>query len=251
MSERVTTSGIAPGRFSKTPAGETSFARRVLLASVVLVPILISGNAQSQSKNVAGTVHNLSVTGPGEIKSQSETEVCKFCHIPHNAVVPSPLWGQALSRVEHYDVPDIGSGMKDREPAPQPDGSSRLCLSCHDGTVALGEIAGGPPIQMSGSWRLTRDRPGFIGTDLSGSHPVSFVVPDSRSGDTSGERDMGIKPLDVILSDTGVRLDDKGKMQCTTCHNPHEDQFYQPGEVPHFWVKPTVEEVCLTCHEPL
>ena len=33
-------------------------------------------------------MHNLSVSGPGEIRAIEETEVCKFCHIPHNASLP-------------------------------------------------------------------------------------------------------------------------------------------------------------------
>ena len=39
-------------------------------------------------------------------------------------------------------------------------------------------------------------------------------------------------------------------IQCRTCHDPHSDRFYQEERVPHFWVKATVSEVCLTCHVP-
>jgi len=200
--------------------------------------------------DVASSVHNLSVSGPGEVRALNETEICKFCHIPHNAVVPEPLWGHALSNVKHYETSRIRTGKGDIIPAPQPDGSSRLCLSCHDGTVALGEIAGEPrTIQMAGAQRLGRGRRGHLGTDLSGSHPISFVVPDGNRGALDSDRDIGLRPLGVIKADRTVRLDDRGKMQCTTCHDAHADRYYQPGRVPRFWVKPTVGEVCLTCHE--
>ena len=211
-----------------------------LLAGVVVAP------ATAQQR-VANTLHNLSVSGPGEVRSLSETEVCKFCHIPHDAVVPHPLWGHALSNAE-YRVPDITSPSGGTRPAPQPNGASRLCLSCHDGTVALGDVGGGP-IAMAGAQRLTPGRPGYIGTDLSGSHPISFVVPDaSGSSGPSDGRDMGLRPLSSITSDPDVRLDAQGRMQCTTCHDPHSDRYYEKGKVPHFWVKPTVQEVCITCH---
>ncbi len=203
---------------------------------------------QAQEGNVALTVHNLSVSGPGDVRSQTETEVCKFCHIPHNSVVPEPLWGHRLPEVAQYRTPEMEGGRGSRVISPQPDGASRMCLSCHDGTVALGDVAGEKaPIPMMGSQRLTRDRRGFIGTDLSGSHPVSFVVPDTLQDDTS--RDMGLRSRSVIDADPDVNLDAGGKMQCTTCHDPHDDTNFQPGVVPHFWVKPTFDEVCLTCHE--
>jgi len=59
---------------------------------------------------------------------------------------------------------------------------------------------------------------------------------------------MGIHSLAAILGDGEVRLDSEGKMQCTTCHDAHSDRHYVPDRVPHFWVKRSVEEVCLTCH---
>lgn len=205
--------------------------------------------AAAQHEGVTSTPHNLSASGPGEIRALKEPEVCKFCHIPHNAVAPEPLWGHALSKVERYEVPTMRRG-RTSVPAPQPDGSSRLCLACHDGTVALGDIGQAAPIPMAGSARLERGQRGYLGTDLSGSHPISFVVPDGDAGEVPGSRDMGLRPLSLIRSEGGIPLDKDGKMQCTTCHDPHSDRYYVPGRVPRFWVRPSVDSVCLACHEP-
>lgn len=195
--------------------------------------------ALAQYGNVQNTLHNLSVSGPGDVRSMTETQVCKFCHIPHSAVVNEPLWGQQLSS-EHYETARVRSN-GERTPAPQPDGASRLCLSCHDGTVAVGDIG------RNARRGLPSGR-GVIGTDLSGSHPVSIVVRDSDESEVRG-RDMGIRPLAAIGNDRDVRLDAEGKIQCTTCHDPHVDRYYKADETPHFFVKPTVTEVCVTCHE--
>jgi len=211
---------------------------------------LAASVTSAQFEGVAGTLHNLSTSGPGDIRSLTETEVCKFCHVPHSAEEPVPLWGHALSQAQ-YSVPELRAGRVAAEPAPQPDGSSRLCLSCHDGTVALGDIAGeARPIPMAGGQRLGRGRPGYLGTDLSGSHPISFVIRDLDAAVLDTDSDMGFRPLGSIQSDPQVRLDAAGKMQCTTCHDPHSDRFYEADRVPHFWVKATVSEVCLTCHVP-
>jgi hypothetical protein len=124
-----------------------------------------------------------------------------------------------------------------------------MCLSCHDGTVALGKIAGSAELlPMAGEQRLRPGRPGYIGTDLSGSHPISFEVPDGDAMQSDGARDMGLKPRAIIEAASAVRLDENRKIQCTTCHDPHSDRYYQPGKIPHFWTRPTVEEVCSTCH---
>jgi len=217
---------------------------RTTLRLAVPVLVLLPCAAALAQENVASTVHNLSVSGPGEVKALGETEVCKFCHIPHNTVAAEPLWGHALSEVEAYRVPTRrGRGL----PAPQPDGSSRLCLSCHDGTVALGDIAqSGEIIEMSGPQRLEQGRRGHLGTDLSGSHPVS-IVPMETFGEA--DRDMVSRPAALIEAEGIVPLDAQGKMQCTTCHDPHSDRYYDAGRVPRFWVRPTVDEVCRACHE--
>lgn len=220
---------------------------RLRIAGFALLVVSVAhGLLHAQASGVAATVHNLSVTGPGQIKAETETEVCKFCHIPHNAVVAVPLWSHTLSPVTRYETPTMRRGAI-AEAAPQPDGSSRLCLSCHDGTVALGDVARAR-LSMIGAQRLDRGR-SHLGTDLSGSHPISFVVPDGDMGISRNASDMGLRPVSVIAADGAVKLDADGKMQCTTCHDPHHDRYHQEGKVPRFWVKPTVDEVCLACHE--
>ena len=198
--------------------------------------------------SVMNTVHNLSASGPGEVKSSEETRICRFCHIPHNAELPEALWSRALSKAQ-YIMPEISAEGGGRIPTPQPNVSSRLCLSCHDGTIALGDIAGQPgQIPMRGGQRLQEGRPGFLGTDLSGSHPISFKLPEAQPGGRSPENDIGIKTLGVIRASDTVSLDDMDRMQCTTCHDPHDDSNYEAGKVPRFWVASTVDEVCLACH---
>jgi hypothetical protein len=224
----------------------------ILRRTTILAMTLLSVGASAQSQEgalVIDTLHNLSATGPGEIRAVDEVEICKFCHVPHNAVAPVPLWGHALSEAA-YKVPEVrDASSRTRRPAPQPDGASRLCLSCHDGTVALGDVANrARPIEMRGSGRLNPGRRGFIGTDLSGSHPVSIVMPAQEKHEALQDLDMSLNPIGVVLKDPDIRLDNHNKIQCTSCHDPHADSYYQPGLTPRFWVKPTVEEVCLTCH---
>jgi len=61
----------------------------------------------------------------------------------------------------------------------QPDGVSKLCLSCHDGTVALDSYGG-----VNGSTIITGSA--LLGTDLSTSHPISMKY-DAALASTDGK----------------------------------------------------------------
>ena len=75
---------------------------------------------------VATTKHNLSVTGPGPIKSPTEKQICIFCHTPHNADPRAPLWNRNLDSAANYTMPS-SSTLQATIPQ-QPDGASKLCL---------------------------------------------------------------------------------------------------------------------------
>src|SRR4051812_41640981 len=87
----------------------------------------------TQADTILASKHDLSVAGPGTIKAVTESEVCIFCHTPHRAG-QSPLWNHTLSAATY--IPYSSSTTK--AAIGQPTGASKLCLSCHDGTVALG-----------------------------------------------------------------------------------------------------------------
>ena len=106
--------------------------------------------------DVRNTKHNLSVTGPGPVKAVSETQVCVFCHTPHGAenVPAAPLWNRKLSGATY--TPYTSTSIDATDITATPGGSSKLCLSCHDGTLAIGQVnvANGqlnPVIQMTGT----------------------------------------------------------------------------------------------------
>src|SRR5262249_29445761 len=158
----------------------------------------------------ADSVHNLSVTGPGTIKANSEKDVCIFCHTVHRTTGQSPLWSHVLSATTNYVV---YSSPTLKATVGQPDRSSRLCLSCHDGTVALWMVSSRTtPIRMAGGISGLPSGAGTLGTDLSGDHPISFVY------------DQNLVTLDPQLHapatlDKKVKLDPLQKVQCVTCHD--------------------------------
>jgi hypothetical protein len=202
--------------------------------------------------DVRNTRHNLSATTlpalPGgatrTVFAASERQICVFCHTPHAAEttpMPSPLWNRKLSTATYalysstsIDAVDLG----------QPGGTSKLCLSCHDGTLAVGAVnvlngsatdnnpltaeidltgVGGGGVMPAGAGTTT----GFtrnLGVDLSNDHPISLTF-DATLANADGElrspatnshianRARGTAPPLVPLENNQV--------QCNSCHDPH------------------------------
>lgn len=182
---------------------------------------------------VSDTKHNLSVTGPGTIKADSEQQICIFCHTPHSAAPVPPLWNRASSGSVYTPYT---SSTAIASPG-QPTGASMLCLSCHDGTIALGSVLSrSTDITMAGGITTMPAGPSRIGTDLSDDHPISF---DYTPGLASQRGELA-NPSSL----TGpVKLDKSGQMQCTSCHDPHDDINGK------FLVMPNIaSSLCQTCH---
>jgi predicted CXXCH cytochrome family protein len=121
----------------------------------------------------------------------------------------------------------------------QPTGSSKLCLSCHDGTIALGAVLSRPEeIPFVGGIRFLPEGPTRLGTDLSDDHPVSFVYDEALAADRG----------DLVSPSTlsgDIRLDASGMVQCRSCHDPHNDTFGK------FLVTANnFSRLCLSCHAP-
>ena len=166
--------------------------------------------------NIRFSKHNLSVSGPGEIKAVSESQICIFCHTPHNARRDIPyLWNRRDQTVSY--IPYQSSTLFAR--VGQPTGSSKLCLSCHDGTIALGAIVSEPEeIRFQGGIQFMPEGPSRIWTDLSDDHPVSFVYDGNLAQARLGLADPALLP-------PAIKLDNNGQLQCTACHDPHDDTF--------------------------
>ena len=203
---------------------------------LLLLPGVLAGG-YVYGASVINSVHNLTVAGPGSFKAASATDACVFCHTAHRANGATPLWNHQMSTVSNYVVYTSARLTSLGVTIPQPNGSSRLCLSCHDGTVALGEVSNGGAIAMQpGSDKLTGAN--NLGTDLSADHPISFTYDATLFGS-----DSEIK--DPTLPTVKARLDHQSRVQCTSCHDPHDNANGK------FLVMPnTGSALCLTCHNP-
>ncbi|QDZ27720.1 cytochrome c3 family protein [Noviherbaspirillum sp. UKPF54] len=273
--------------------------KSVSIAVVLFAWLLITAIAQgaisvtNKISDVRGTKHNLSAVADGSstpsggkvpartIKASSETQVCVFCHTPHGAeaVTPgAPLWNRKLSGQTYTPYNSSSLEASATELANAPGGSSKLCLSCHDGTMAIDKVdvlngAANATIAMNGqaspvkmpsgsaTTGFTRD----LGTDLRSDHPISFTYSStlaSNDGELRGP-DGTIVGTRVAGAARPAMPLENGQMQCATCHDPHlrdkttangnakflrmnRFQVTQPGGGAF---NTTNDIICLACHD--
>jgi hypothetical protein len=252
-------------------------------ALVALLMALCAGPVLADRiSDIRNTKHNLSVTGPGEVRATSEDELCVYCHTPHGASnePATPLWNRDLSGATY--IPYQSSSL-DAIGIGQPGGTSKLCLSCHDGTIAIGSVNvlngamtdGNPAtaeITMTGTGlggtipEGSGESTGFtrrLGTDLTNDHPVSFTYNDAlalQDGDLRlpsatpeiDNRVPGVHPEVPLIDD---------QLQCTACHDPHirdtieaDIKFlrlnrFQQAEPLEGAFDANRDQICLACHE--
>jgi predicted CXXCH cytochrome family protein len=222
--------------------------KKMLLLTIALV-LVAAGVASAAS--IVGTAHDMRTyynTGAG-----ITTQVCVYCHTPHMPAgrTQDPLWNHTLSTQGGYGV--YGSSTMNAAPTAMTgsDGSvGSLCMSCHDGTVAVNTLWKQPTDGAVGSTRagagttilnaanqVASTAGGYLGTDLSNDHPVNFVYDAALVG-----ADKGIQPVATVVA-AGLPLFTASTMQCATCHNVHDNT-----NVPFLRINNAASALCTTCH---
>lgn len=204
----------------------------ILLGAVALAGLAVT----SASGQIVNSAHDFSSF------AWSGGEICKPCHTPHFA---SGTWANGAPLLNHalttatYTMYDGGTGTA----AANIDTRSRLCLSCHDGTVALDSFGG-----MTG----TNFIPGRarIGTDLRDDHPIgSDAIYPTTPNTNFNPQDAS---HNVVFAGRSLRLrswvNPGGTTEyvvgCTTCHTVHNTGNF--GHMLRFSNQSS--NLCLTCH---
>ena len=190
---------------------------------------------------IQGTAHDFS----SESWAPAQNKMCAVCHATHNAtpIASAPLWDHQVTAVAGYTVYtsasfDLHGGTSITDPG----ASSKLCLSCHDGTIALenfGGVTGGTNM-IDPAYRIG----GPTGSDLSNEHPISFEYTTALATLDGGLHD----PATATTSLGGTIANDllfANKMECASCHDVH-NKYNVP-----FLLKMsnTNSELCLSCHD--
>lgn len=203
-------------------------------ALILFVSLLLAVTAAWADDSVLNSKHDLSVFGPGPVRALEEDQVCIFCHAPHNASPVAPLWNRH-NPTTHYRI--YRSTSLDAR-VDQPGPASKLCLSCHDGSIALGLTLDRPltqPIPMTHLYMPSG--PSDLTNDLSDDHPIGFRYDRALSN-----RDPQLRPVELV--DSRIVLGRRGEVECTACHDPHNNELGN-------FLRITEREgaLCLSCHD--
>lgn len=175
-------------------------------------------------------------------------QTCVFCHTVHNATSDGPLWNHEVNNGQSYQM--YGSNTLDMTQSLTPHAGSLICLSCHDGTIAINSLNNLPGPEGAGSYgvpggagldgtgRMSSSSHAFVDTDLSDDHPVGLTYDHTKDQQNGFYPKTG-NPLaypDVLLSE-GLYV------ECSSCHNPHDNTYS------NFLVESNANsQLCLRCH---
>ncbi len=183
---------------------------------------------------IQGSVHDLSARG-------ITTEICNVCHTPHTIIdnAPAPLWNHEVS-TEVYTMYN-SSTMDYPAEALGPGSPSRLCLSCHDGTVSIdayGGNPGDPDNKLSGIFSK--------GTDLRDDHPVGILWKHQTQGNGATTKCLNCHDAFNVTGPRGKELKFfNGRVECPSCHDVHNNQVMDVKLLR----KPLAgSQLCLHCH---
>ncbi len=187
--------------------------------SYLLVTCLAVSFAFPAVAQLKGSAHDFTTEG------WSGGELCAVCHMPHkrnSSDQQVPLWNHDISSAV-YTL--YGSSTLTQAPQQLASTSvSRLCLSCHDGSIALdsfGGNTGGTYIPEKAS----------LGTDLSNDHPIGVRRIVQGNGAATGH-------------ESGVKFYD-GKVECPSCHDVHNNNV---SDDKLLRVARMGSELCFQCH---
>jgi predicted CXXCH cytochrome family protein len=205
---------------------------RLMFRPLSALAILAAGLPALADESVVNSKHDLSAFGPGPVRAQTESEVCIFCHAPHNTSPAAPLWNRYTPE-SYYRI--YRSSTTDAR-VDQPGLASKLCLSCHDGSIALGlTITRDTEIPMNHPFMPTG--PSLLTNDLSDDHPVGFRFDRQLTN-----RDPQLRLPDMV--DHRVKLGPRGELECTACHDPHNNEYGDFLRIPN-----AQGALCITCHD--
>jgi len=262
----------------------------MIAAGVVFTPLLAWGQVAEADPGagMTGSHHDFTWNSPhggafrnptgaavdGDGVALTDVGLCTYCHTPHKAFTTNLLWNHKLSSQTYsWTDPTTTAG------TPLPDfpatweGASAKCLSCHDGTVAIGDVALFAEVAPNtlDSRTMNEVDDFFVmaapGGSLDGNHPVAIPYPYQNqasiyNGSTTGS---GATLSEFVADPTtnGIRLfsDDgsghvtagpatgKAGIECSSCHDPHNGatvtgDFLLRGDI----AGDTLPYICLKCH---
>jgi predicted CXXCH cytochrome family protein len=200
--------------------------------------ILLSGT--TSPAQIPGDVLGMHNLGPGSKSpiTGARPDACNYCHAPHSGLNIG-LWNQKLTTQNYTTY--TSTTEKNTGVQPMLGSDSNQCLSCHDGTVAVGSTVAYGQVTTQGSMNATD----VFGSNMQTSHPFSLAPPLKDNVHLVASLAANGKTADL----SGAVKLIKGSVECTSCHDPHVQAKDLVSQ--YFLVKDSSSgQMCLACHNP-
>ncbi len=221
-----------------------------LLKSVLGVSLAVAGLAAGAG-TIVGSKHDFSTQA-----WTTNGQLCVACHAPHNTALGlTVLWNHTLSTATYTMYNNAFSSTINGTVAAAPAGVSKLCLSCHDGTVAVNSFGGATgAVSIAASANL--------GTNLTNDHPIgitydaALVTADGALWPIATTANIGTGGTKTRAGTISSNLLYNGSIECASCHDVHNTftvPFATAGTsgTTNKLVKISMvgSALCLTCHD--
>ena len=207
------------------------------LILVVLITLVAVGTSFAA---ISGTAHDLRSFG---VISTDSYRVCVPCHTPHvgdTTISEAPLWNHNTSGASYTTY--TTSTIDTTDMTTTFGGISALCMSCHDGTVAVDSYGyAGSGYSGSGGVTTIGAVTANLSQDLTDDHPVSFIY-NAFLVAADGELNS-VATVTASLTLYGDTATDVATLECATCHDVHDNTY-----PPFLAMTNNGSAMCLVCH---
>jgi predicted CXXCH cytochrome family protein len=214
---------------------KTHISSKSILAALLLFVAQIG-----MAGTLAGSAHDFSLAG-----WNTGGKVCVTCHVPHKSdttVADAPLWNHKLQTTSYalYTSPTLKATVG------QPGGNSKLCLSCHDGTVAIDSFGGATGTTMISAANN-------LGNSLKDDHPIGFTYDTALATAKGSMFDPATKTVTIGASPTksgtvAALMLYSGKMECSSCHDVHNTFTVGANGSGMVKMASAGSALCVACH---
>ena len=222
-----------------------------LVCSTAAAALLVLGSqsAIAAPGTITGSPHDFSSGGTSPYKGTNE-QTCIYCHTPHGASSSAALWNRTLSS---STFTPYASGTLNAAGGGQPGNISKLCLSCHDGTIAVDSYGLGAYAVVGSQKIIGRAN---IGADLSNDHPIGITYNTALTTADPGLKDPATTTVTIGFTGTNTGTlaakmlfgASNDTLECASCHDVHNSASGAAVTSKLLRIANTGSALCRTCH---
>ena len=250
---------------------ETMFKKVTVAIALTGIMAGLAYAGQLPQTGINGSLHDMNaVVGTTDDVFQ---RTCVFCHTPHNAIadIPNgPLWNRSDTALNGTPYGWVAPGNLAIPITDPLIGSSRLCMSCHDGSVAVDSH--GTNGHTTGGLKLAAANHAYV-RDLTITHPIGFrydeaaaarpgeLVPKTEGFLTEPSSSFAAYAFDTrnraAYAKSTIKIQDAlwggdGYVTCSSCHDVHNttNAKSDTGRSYNYFLRAREEgsAICLSCH---